>query len=208
MRWKGFITLFILLLVGVAVSMLSVDGWIESGLERMGEGIVGARVEIDDLDFRPLDLSIQWDRLQIADPKNTMRNIVETGRAAFDLRSAALLRKRFIIEEMTLSDVRSGTPRAKDGALPPKRKQPEGEGEPGMLEKVKGRLVSEIEALPVMRFDASALKRKINVDSLMAMVDLKIVDRIDSVRQDVIRTVKKWEAFYEGFHPEDDFEKI
>ena len=28
------------------------------------------------------------------------------------------------------------------------------------------------------------------------------------MRQDVIRTVKKWEAFYEGFHPEDDFEKI
>ena len=208
MRWKGFIVLFILLLMGAAVSMIFMDRWIESGLEKVGEAVVGARVEIDKLDFRLLDLSIQWGRLQVTDPKNTMQNIVETGRGAFDLRLPAVLRKRFVIEEMALVDVRLGSPRATDGALPVKKKSAEKEGKPGVLDRVKDRLTSEIKMLPVMHFDAESIKRKINVDSLIAEADLRIVDRVDSVKTDVIQTAERWEDFYQNFHPEDDLQKI
>lgn len=74
MRWKGFIFVLLITLVVILTSMLFIDQWIESGLEKTGELLVGARVEIDNLDFHLTDLSIQWDRLQVADPKNTMQN--------------------------------------------------------------------------------------------------------------------------------------
>ncbi|MDZ7272229.1 MAG: TIGR03545 family protein, partial [candidate division KSB1 bacterium] len=60
MRWKGFIP-FLVLVVGVAVvSLFFLDRWVESGLEKAGEAIVGARVEIDGLKVRPTALSFEW----------------------------------------------------------------------------------------------------------------------------------------------------
>jgi uncharacterized protein (TIGR03545 family) len=206
MRWKGFITLVVLLIAGSIVSGLFIDRWMERGLERTGQLLVGARVEIDNLDIRLLDLSIQWDRLQVTDPGNTMQNLIETGRVAYRMHLPALLRKRFIIEEMTLAGVRCGTPRDYDGRLP-KKKKPISR-KPGTFDKIKDRLISEVEQLPVMRFDPKALQRSVNIDSLIALTDLKLVERIDSVKVDVIQTAEKWEDFYEGFRPEEDLKKI
>ena len=208
MRWKGLIVFFILFLMGILISSISVDRWIESGLEKAGQAVVGAKVDVDGLDFRLLDLAIEWDRLQVTDPNSTMQNVIETGRTAFRMRPEALLRKRVIIEEITLADVRSGTPRVTDGALPKKHVSAARRRKPGVFDRVKARLTQEVKQLPVFRFDPDALKEKIHVDSLMAMVDLKIVHRLDSVKTDITSTADKWQAFYRGFHPDEDLERI
>ncbi|OQX58358.1 hypothetical protein B5M50_04465, partial [candidate division KSB1 bacterium 4484_219] len=134
MRWKGLIFLATLVAIFIALSMFFIDKWIESGLEKAAQAIVGARVEIDNLDFSLTGLSIKWDRLQVTDPNNTMRNLIETGRTAFKMNAPALFRKRYIIEEMTLVDVRTGTSRKYDGALPktPKKKKTK----PDVIDKV------------------------------------------------------------------------
>ena len=85
MRWKGIIIVLIFGIGTLFISILFLDRWIESGLEKTGEAITGARVEIDNLNFRLSDLSLQWDRLQVTDPKNTMQNWIETGPVAFDM---------------------------------------------------------------------------------------------------------------------------
>lgn len=206
MRWRGFITLVVLLVAGSIITGLFIDRWIERGLERTGQFLVGARVEIDNLDIRLLDLSIEWDRLQVTDPENTMQNLIETDRVAYRMHLPALLRKRFIIDEMMLAGVRSGTPRDYDGGLP-KKKKPAGR-KPGPFEKIKDRMMLEVEQLPVMRFDPRAFQSRMNVDSLIALTDLKLVERIDSVKGDVIQTAEKWVDFYEGFRPEEDLKKI
>jgi uncharacterized protein (TIGR03545 family) len=117
MRWKGFIALALIVAAWILVTALFLDRWIESGLEAAGEAAVGAKVEIDGLDFRFSDLSIQWRRLQAADARQPMRNLLETGPAAFKMSPAALFRKRIVIDEMALEEVRSGTPRTTSGAL-------------------------------------------------------------------------------------------
>ena len=207
MRWKGFFILLILLVVVVGGWMLFKNRWIESGLEKAGQAVVGARVEIDDLDFSLLGLSLAWDHLQVADPNRPMRNLVETGPVAFNLEGAALLRKRFIGEEMVLEDFRSGTARATDGTLP-KREKRKKSSEPGVVEKVKAKLVGEMEKLPVMTFDVDALKRKIDVDSLVVPAELKTPGRVDSARTNLLRTAEAWEAFYRDFHPEEELRRI
>jgi len=190
------------------------DQWIEKGFERMGEAIVGAKVEISGLHLDLFQLTFKWDRLQVTDPKNTMQNMVETRRAAFRINMEALLRKRVVIEEMTIADVRSGTPRKRDGALPKRKRKVKQIQDskkaikPGPFYKAKGYLNHEIDKLPVMQFDTDRFKKKLNLDSLIVMAELKIPSRLDSVRGDITQTSDKWETFYKTFHPEEDLEKI
>ncbi|MCK4746820.1 MAG: hypothetical protein KAT15_07295, partial [Bacteroidales bacterium] len=68
MRWKGLITLLILLALGTLISRLFLNGWMEKGLEMAGEAVVGTKVEVDNFRFSLKDLSAGWDRLQITDP--------------------------------------------------------------------------------------------------------------------------------------------
>ena len=206
MRWKGLIAFIIITGIWTVITLLFMDKWIESGLEKIGQSITGAKVEIDHLDFRLLDLSIEWRRLQVANPKHTMQNLVETGRTAFRMNLKALLRKRIVIEEMALEDVRSGTQRAYDGALPKPRKKVK--KKPGLFEKVKMQLINQINQLPVMRFNPDDWKRKLNLDSLIVMADLSLPAKVDSAITEIDATEKRWQRFYDNFHPEKEIEQI
>ncbi|MCJ7812631.1 hypothetical protein MUP95_04835, partial [bacterium] len=192
MRWKGFIPLLVFFGIDCIISILFMDRWIEKGIEKTGEAIVGAKVEMDGFHFNLFKLSVEWDRFQITDPKNTMRNMIEIGRTVFNMKSAALMKKRFIIEEITVVDVRSGTERAYDGALPEKKKQVKDSDKPDMLDKIKDQLQSEVDRLPVMQFSSSDLTQKLNVDSLIQMADLKLIGRVDSLKGDLNQTSDKW----------------
>ena len=62
-RWKGILLLIALFGLFIILSFIFTDIWLESELEGLGNSIVGARVEIDNLDLSFTDLSISWDRL-------------------------------------------------------------------------------------------------------------------------------------------------
>ncbi|MEJ2054114.1 MAG: hypothetical protein P8X42_09365, partial [Calditrichaceae bacterium] len=63
-RWKGIIFIIVLVLIFVVLSFIFTDRWLEGKLEDTGSAIVGAKVEIDNLDVSLLSLEIGWDRLQ------------------------------------------------------------------------------------------------------------------------------------------------
>jgi len=207
MRWKGLIPLVLTLGFLALGSVLFMDKWIESGIEKAGQSITGAKVEIDGFHLNLFKLTVQWDRLQAADARSTMRNLVETGRAAFRMSFPALLRRRVVIHEMTVADVRSGSPRKTDGALPQKEPKPTS-GQPDFLDKVKAKIKSEIETMPVVRFDLGKLKRSFNADSLVAIAGLRLPGRLDSVRLDAAAAAADWDAFFKTFHPDDDLVKV
>jgi len=207
MRWKGFIVLAVLVGTFAALSIFLMDRWIESGLEKAGSAITGAKVEIDGLHFSVFTLTLKWDRIQVTDPNNTMTNLVETGRVAFRMHMPALLRRRTVIREMTLADVRSGTPRKYDGAIPRKPKPPKPD-EPGALDKAREKLMREVRNLPVMHFDARALKEKLNLDTLIVMAELSMPRKLDSAQTDILATSGDWENFFQAFRPDDDLKEI
>jgi uncharacterized protein (TIGR03545 family) len=184
------------------------DRWIETGLEKGGEILVGAKVDIENLDFRLTDLSIEWDRLQVTNPKKTNQNLFETGSVSFNMNVQAMLRKRTIIDEFTVMQFRTGTPRVKDGSIPRKTTSGSKKETPILFQKAKEKLVDEIESLPIMRLDPKVLKRKVNVDSLMTLLDLEAPARLDSAQKDILRTAEKWDAFYEDFKPDTDLRRI
>lgn len=209
MRWKGWIFLAVLAGAGLVLSLFFLDQWVESGLEKAGTAIVGAKVEIDDLDLSITGLSIEFDRLQVTDPHHTMRNILETGRTAFKMNLAALLRKKTVIREMTLTDVRTGTPRETDGAVPKKpKKEKKPSGGSGVLDKARDKLAARVRDLPVMQFDPDRLKENLNLDSLIAKTDLTLPQKMDSAKTEVMRASENWEAFFREFQPEDDLRRV
>ncbi|MFC1569161.1 TIGR03545 family protein [bacterium] len=207
MRWKGLITFIAIMVLLTIITMIFIDQWIETGLEKAGEAMVGACVDIDALDFNLFNLSIEYQRLQITDPKNTMKNVIETGRTAYRMNLPALLRKRIVIEEMALENVRSGTKRAFDGKLPKKKKR-KSKTKPGIFDKAKEKLSGEINSLPVLQFNPDQWKQKLNLDSLIVMSELTMPQQLDSAKTDIVSTSKNWELFYERFQPEADLEKI
>ena len=209
MRWKGLIFLVIFLSAIILISIFFIDKWVEAGLEKAGELAVGAKVEIDNLNFSLIKLTIEWDRLQVTDPKNTMQNIIETGTVSFKMNSPALFRKKYIIEEMTLAGIKTATPRMNDGALP-KKDEPisEKDAKPDMIDKTKIKLEKEIKNLPIMNFDMDNIKKNLNVDKLIETADIKIIGKLDSVKNDITTTTDKWQTFYKTFKPENDLKKI
>jgi len=116
-RWKGILFLLALFGLFIILSIIFTDIWLESELEGLGNSIVGARVEIDNLDLSFTDLSISWDRLQVTNPKSTMKNMLETGNCEFDMEFLPLLSKKVIIENFAVTEVRTNTDRETDGKL-------------------------------------------------------------------------------------------
>ena len=201
MRPKGLIGLgVVVLIVGLLFYVLS-DDFIEHQLEDAGESLVGAKVEIDHLHFSLLGLEISWDGLQVANPNDTWENLFQTGSTAFDMDVVPLARKKININLIQLTDVRVGTKRATDGALPPKAEK----HEPGMVDDAAASLKKQVSSAPVLNL--GILKKKVNVDSLMKLVDIQSVRKIAGLEKLAETTKQKWKTSLKEFDPQNDLVK-
>ena len=161
--------------------------WIEKRIEYQASLINGAKVEIDEF-----DLKLAWTRLQVANPENSMMNTFETSETEFDVQFWPLLWSKVIIEDMKMTGFRLETERETDGYFEIPVKEETGEPEePGFLVKATREISSQIAANAQMEF--VDVKDDINVDSLMAMVNLQSIDKMDSLQQGLNEDYTKWE---------------
>jgi uncharacterized protein (TIGR03545 family) len=112
------VLLFLLFLVSIAALALFLSGPILGrAIERGGTAAVGARVDVDSarLSFFPLGFNVTG--LQVTNPKEPMENTVEVGRIALKLDTGALIRRKLLVDEMTLVEMAFGTPRETSGAV-------------------------------------------------------------------------------------------
>ena len=116
-RWSGLIAFFAVLLIVGLMWFLIVDSVVERIIERTGTAMVGAKVELDSVDLSLFPLGLTLSRLQVTDPDAPMSNAIEVARIAFRMDALNLLRRKVIIDEMTLADVRFETPRTRSGAV-------------------------------------------------------------------------------------------
>ena len=79
MRWKAiYLILGIFLLLGLFYYFF-LDRVLEGSIERSLETVTGAKVEVDKLHLNLSDLTLTIGKLQIANPHDTWRNLIETG---------------------------------------------------------------------------------------------------------------------------------
>lgn len=116
-RWQG-LAMFSLVAAGLlAFFLLFIDGFVKRMIEKTGTAIVGARVDLDKADLSLFPLGLTLDRLQVTNPDEPMTNAVEITRIAFLMDGLNLLRRKVIIDEMTVEEVRMNTPRERSGEI-------------------------------------------------------------------------------------------
>ncbi len=189
MRKKFVLFILIPLLILLVVTYLFIDRWIESGLESAGEDIVGARVEIDNLSLGISPLGIRFDRLQVANPRDTWKNLFETGRVAFAMNFGQLLRGKTIIETMEVNNLILGTRRTTNGALPRSRKE---SASNSFIGEAVQTLERSVRNAPV--FDLAQLRRQFNIDSLLNVQRLETLHYLDSLKGAALDASKQWDA--------------
>lgn len=203
MRPKGVITLLVVAAFMAGIGYLLSDTLVERGIEKTGEAVVGAKVEVDNLRLNLAELSISLDRLQVTNPNDTWKNLFEAGRISFDMELTSLTRKRVIINDVTIADIRLGTPRETDGKILKKREE---DSKPGWIDKAAASLKKRLAAAPVLRL--GILNKKIDADNLFATIELHSTDRLDKLQEDIKVTHHKWLQTLSEFDPNKDLARI
>lgn len=194
-----FFVLIPLIILGI-VLYLFLNSWIESGLEYIGEQIVGAKVEIDNFKITVSPLGGEFSRLQVTDPNDGWKNLFETGKAKFAVDLGQLLRGKFIIETMEVNNLILGTKRTSDGSLPKKEKQAEPQdmyrstGQEAPEPPVTAMVVAEQQKRSGVTFDIDELKRQLNYDSLLNPCTLYTLRYIDTLKHQVAAVDTQWKT--------------
>ncbi len=110
-RWKaiGPLALF-LVIIGVLVWLFA-EPVAKDTTEEVGSELLGTQVDVGKLDIVADEASVDLRALQIADPFNLARNLVEAEEIRLKLDPLALAEKKFVVEDFRLSGVRFGTTR-------------------------------------------------------------------------------------------------
>jgi len=210
MRTKGIIFLLVLAIIIVVLSLIFTDNWLEDQMEKIGSKMVGARVEFDGLDFSLFSLKLSWDKLQVANPENVWENSFESGFTGFNLAFAPLLKKKFVVENVQMSDVAFNTERTTDGSLSDKWKRKKEEKEkkepPKFIKDIELGIKKEMKLMPVMNLDQYT--KDINVDSLLAMIDLQTPHKVDSLQQFYNQKYAEWDQRIENLPDQQDIKEL
>lgn len=205
-RWKGIIFLLALAGIIVALSFIFTDRWLEGQMEAYGSDMVGAKVEFDGVHLSLTGLQMRWKRLQVTDPANTMTNLFETAGCDFDIDLLPLLSKKINIENFALTGLRFNTPRETDGRLPGKTGA-EGSSTPAFVREIQKNLENELSQQPLFQL-AQMAGKKIEVDSIFALLNLKSPQKIDSLRNLGAQKYQQWETRFRDLPDESDFQAI
>jgi uncharacterized protein (TIGR03545 family) len=195
MRVSGIIAVLIIAGLCVATSYFITDEVIESQIEHQMSMANGALVEIDDFKFSLISLDMSWSRLQVTDPENTMQNLFETAEADFNVQFWPLMWSKIIVDDVKLTGFQLQTERETDGYFELPTKEGTVEADSANISFFAGitrEVTSNISQNAQMEF--VDVKDDINVDSLMAKVDLKAIDRIDSLKNGLEANYTKWDS--------------
>jgi len=112
-RWKaiGPLLLFLVLL-GILVWLFA-EPVARQTTEEASTELLGTEVNVGRLDLLPRRASVDLGALQVADPFEPRRNLVEADRIVLKLNPEALAEKKLVIERFMLQGMRFGTTRKK-----------------------------------------------------------------------------------------------
>lgn len=173
-RWQGLVAFLLIVVVGAPSAFLFTDVFVKQFIESTGTKLVGARVELEGarLSFFPPALTLTG--LQVADPEEPLANALEVARITGSLDGPGLLRRRVIINEMSVEGIRLNTPRKRSGAL---REIPR-----DATRKGENLLSSEVFSLSLS-----------GVEKIVEQADLQSLKVAGSLQADSKRAKERWE---------------
>lgn len=173
-RWKGLIGFAVAVVLLLLFFILFVDTLIKSSIEYTGSRMVGAKVELDDAEFRFSPLGMQLTRLQITNPDQPLQNILDIKNISFKLDGLNLLRRKVLINEMRIDGVSLNTARKKSGAI----KQATKPAETATKKEGKGFDLPDI-SIP-------------NADEILAREEIKTIQQAESLKNNIQTSQQQW----------------
>lgn len=110
-RWKAVGPLLLLLALITVLVVLFAEPVARQTTEEVSTELLGTQVDVGRLDLIPKTASVDLGALQVADPFEPRRNLVEADRIVLKLNPEALTEKKLVVERFALQGMRFGTTR-------------------------------------------------------------------------------------------------
>ena len=110
-RWKAVGPLLLLLVIITILIVLFAEPVARQTTEEVSTELLGTQVDVGRLDLLPRKASVDLGALQVADPFEPRRNLVEADRITLKLNPEALTEKKLVVERFALQGMRFGTTR-------------------------------------------------------------------------------------------------
>ena len=116
-RWRAIVPLSLFFALLVLAAFLLKDHFVKRAVEQTGAYLVGAKVDVASADVRLDEGAVRLRGLQVTNPQQPMRNLLEADEMVLDLRVEPLLEKKLHVDTIAVRGVRFGTERTTSGAL-------------------------------------------------------------------------------------------
>lgn len=174
-RWWGIAVFILIVLFVLGIWYLLADQIIANNIEKTGEYIVGAKVEVGKADLTIIPLGVTLTNLKIANPNSPMQNLIEVDNIRFHLDGKYLYERKVIIKDMVIDGLKFNTEREKSGEIK------------GVKPLTVKRAIDDF-VIPLL--DISKLKTVIEQE------ELQTINGLRSVTQDIKRVEEEWQASY------------
>jgi uncharacterized protein (TIGR03545 family) len=196
-RWKGFIPFVIITVLVYVIATYFIDGWIKKAIEKNGTRLNGALVEMKSLRLSFVNSSLKIKAVQVTNPNNLMQNRFEVGDITFDFRFLPLLKKKFVVEEVKVAEVKWLSPRSREGKIPASwaREWAAEEKEESVLgplvaqafENLKNSVKAELPDISV-----DSLKKKFDPREAIKLIDLTSYKTAFELKDKAVASYAKW----------------
>ena len=208
-RWSFLLTTIIIIALVAIFNILFFDKILKKVIISTGQVAVGAKVEIDYLKTSFKNCSVVINGFRAADKNNYFKNLVDIEKARFDVRFAPLLRKKVVIDEMSIDGLRWQTDRKTSGELPKKKKSNKESKFAKMFKSAKEKTVAEFNDLPsVETFNKIQDQIKnFDINKLIEDSGLSSIKEVEKVSTDLQNKYKSYQDKVNNFNYEEKINK-
>ncbi len=118
-RWRAVGPLLLGLIVLGVLYVIFADQIARTTTEEASTELLGTQVDVRSLTINEREASVSIEGLEVADPFDRTRNLIEASTVEVDIEPAPLLEKKLVVSQLTLDGVRFGTTRRRPAAPAP-----------------------------------------------------------------------------------------
>lgn len=143
-RWEAIVPFFIVIIAIGLYFTLFFDRNMKSAIEFVGYKVIGAEVNLGEFKTSFTKASLIIKNLEITDAIKPTHNSLSIGEIRYSLLWDALLRAKFVVNEMAIEQIEFGKPRTHRGKVkPPEPPPPPSNEKPSFVEKEAEKLKTE-----------------------------------------------------------------
>ncbi len=147
-RWQGIIAFFVITGAAAAFWLLLADTLVRMSVESVGSELIGAEVNLDAADLSLDPLEVRLSHLQVTDPEQPQRNMLELGEAVASIEPWKLMMGQLIVNDLSVRGLQLNTPRSRPGAVKQTSEEDAGKSTNGEESAASAQLQKAKAALP------------------------------------------------------------